>query len=281
MDGSDAVLYLWRGVLRHMQGEELKKIVTKECPLDDVLWLLDQLSEDDISRVQKVAALTPIQMISEMEVIAIVKDLDSYAWSLTWKKLRFIAQYDSAIEMGDLHGEIMQEIVRVIRIYQHLGNRDKIKGYAMRAAHNEMAKLIEHYTARSRARIQQVADTLDSSLPQYRTTTLSLDTPSKEDAGISLHGIVSSGGGFESSCIEKEFFVKLTLDIAPRVRRLIQIVCDDDFDPEFESYLRTRGLDPEKIALIDPLKLAKIAAEHLKLDMEEVRTVVALKMAAA
>lgn len=277
MDSSEVVFSLWRAIYRHFQGESVKE-ATVSCDTNDFLWILDQLSEDDLAKITKVAEFKPVQMISEQDVNWILKDLSRYAWSLAHRKLRFIAQYDNAYDVEDLYGEIICEIVRNVRMWQHLGNRDKVKGFAMRAAHNEMVKIIEFNTAKSRARIQSVAQTVDSSLPQYRVTTLSLDTPASDDNESSMHSILPTTDHLESDALERDFFKKLTAEVAPRVRRLIHLVCDD-FDEEFENWLRnTKGLDPDKVHRYDSLRIARLASEHLNVQLDTVREVVALRI---
>lgn len=149
---------LWRAVYLHSISSEGMESVSKkyEIHLEDLLFFWNHLDLETKHLIVQKASVTYLGFLSKPEVDSICEALWRYCAYLTSKHLTFLFKNDPGIERQDVIQELWLEAVKMIRLYEHLGDEKKIRNYVYKGVHNQMCKYIKEHTKAEKARVVRI-----------------------------------------------------------------------------------------------------------------------------
>jgi hypothetical protein len=96
-------------------------------------------------------------------------ELVRYSWEVAKRKLQFIANYDPAISLDDLVGDMVMAGLASLRWYDWEDNPKRLKHRVFKTIRNKAMNLLEYYTAEKRCRLKVYYD--ENGGRQYYCTT--------------------------------------------------------------------------------------------------------------
>jgi len=145
----------------------------------DIRWLWQQMTDADLERILDHLPNVFLEPLPRREFDEILKVLQTHARRTAMYRCRFIAKFDSAIDVEDLEAELVMHGINVIRQYDHFavqGKRDKAKivNYAKASITSKAVNIVLHYTCKVRSRVMS-SDTRDR---EYISRIVSIDSGS-------------------------------------------------------------------------------------------------------
>jgi hypothetical protein len=155
LDRSDYFLTrLWRAVYEHLRyGSKVELAAAQfEVSVTDVSLILRSLTPRD--RIIILRSRVQIERLAREQRQRILTEIRACARRLV-RRLRFIAKYDSGVDLSDLEHDLVVEGYNAFQQYEHFGDCHvgKILNYVRSSMSNRSINIINHYTSQSRAAV--------------------------------------------------------------------------------------------------------------------------------
>lgn len=139
---------LWRCVVSGGSVEEWG------VAYDDVNLVLSNLAPSDKPKLKRVCKTISLEHFDKDVFERMRRQLVSTAWKTYHAKLRFLAKFDPAMAPQDFVAEMMEVGIKVLRRYEETASEEIALAYAKKAMRNHALRIINHYTAGRRCRIE-------------------------------------------------------------------------------------------------------------------------------
>lgn len=262
----------------------------------DIEFCWGGLQQADKAAVKEAASgLMTFERLAPKILIDMVSELDKFCASVAYKRLRFLQTTDHAVGLEDLKNDLLAHALLAIRKYEHFSddgknhNVTKIKNYVKRSITNHALNLINYYTSKGRARIENITvhcgqcayckegkfTHCQNTVNDFRATTVSLDAATDPAKKVTQKITCEDS----TDMIDILAWDRLYENADPSVVQYIDIITEKNIPEEFEPWLQTNykltfeGLDTRKLGQfaayycgLDETYLREIFAEKLKGD---------------
>lgn len=253
--------------------------------LQDILFCWEGLDEKTKKKVRSAAKIRATDCLSKAQMDKLVLSLIPHCKRTAYKRLRFIQDSDAAISLEDIWQELLLHAIRTINTYDYFikdGQPDiaKIKNHAQRSVTNFAINMAIKSVVPTRARIANITQACgecesckagkpnkcERTVPQYETTTLSLDG----DNGISLYNSLSSE---EKHCIlDRDYISKIQKSLPEDVSKFVSIIIEDG-SSEFDCWLDSNCHISTEEILPNYYKLGNYVMQFLGLQQEKLHAI--------
>lgn len=145
---------LWRAVYEHLRFGLKVELAAEQFHVSvaDISLILRNLTPRD--RLVILRSRVQVERLAREQRQRILTEIRAQARRLV-RRLRFIAKYDSGVDLGDLEHDLVVEGYNAFQQYEHFGDCrvSKILNYVRSSMSNRSINLIHHYTSQSRAAV--------------------------------------------------------------------------------------------------------------------------------
>ncbi len=238
----------------------------------DVRLMEKFLTLEDHQRLLRLARSTAYDTPSELDLLPILRKLQSFSLNLARYKARFISNNDDGLSTDDIAMEIFEAGLRTIREFDaEISCGEKLLNTGKKGARNHCNRLIDFHTTKKRNRIVRVDNGGDF---EYQSTTISLNRDVSRDQDDSpcflIDTIEDESTPHDEEFVEQQWLGDLLRAVPTDVSRVVRIALGD-LDSEFEGWLENRSKRP--LENMQDSTVARYACEFVGVPMSAVRKV--------
>jgi len=291
----------WRAAL-YASGQDIdlgKAAQAFKVNQSDFYFLWEGLREEDREVIRHTAKESPIllKQLPKEDLQNLMTKLSKFCKRLAYQKLRFLQTTDNALLMEDIHSELLTKALKIVRHYEHLSEDGtthallKIENYARSGIANYVTNMINFYTTKKRARVQnttEICGTCDyclaghtthcrNAVNSFQATTLRIDLPASADNPASIaSSLRTSSRPFDETLVEDELLQAMLKGSSEELKSFVNIVTDTKTPVEFESWLELH-YDVRVDEITDDRKMTNYALEYLDMQKPQTRRMLQAK----
>jgi hypothetical protein len=265
----------------------------------DFYFLWDGLKEEDRDIIRHNAKESPVllKQLAKEDLRGLMNRLSKFCKQIAYQKLRFLQTTDNAILMEDIHSELLTKALKMVRHYEHMSEDGKthailkIENYARSGIANYVTNMINFYTTKKRARVQnttEICGTCDyclaghithcrNAVNSFQATTLRIDLPANADNPASIaSSLRTSLRPYDETLVEDEMLQTMLRGSSDELKNFVNIVTDVQTPEEFERWLQLH-YDVRVDEITDDRKMTNYALEYLDLQKPQTRRMLQAK----